>query len=260
MAGNAAMTRLMRLAALVLTAVLTAVLPPNLVATAQAAERIVVDSANPPFMYAINGRPAGVYPAMIAEAMKRLTLDVDLMAVPWRRALEDLDKGQVGVAGIYKTAARLTQYDYSDKLFDEVLEVYVRRGDDFRFTGIDSLKGRLVGVILGWSYGDAFDAARAAKLFRAENVTGDAQNFSKLVSGRIDTVIAIREAGAAVIASADLHDKITVLEPPLLSNPSFLAFNKTAGKTALLRRFNDVLTDMHRDGSFDLLIRAALGN
>ena len=49
-----------------------------------------------------------------------------------------LDAGANGVGGIYKNAERLLKYDYSDKLFDEVILVYVPKGSTLTFNGIDS--------------------------------------------------------------------------------------------------------------------------
>lgn len=233
---------------------------PLFAGAAVAAERVSVDSANPPFMYTLNGRPAGIYPALIAAAFERMGVAVEIDAVPWRRALGDLDHAEAGVAGLYKTSERLKKYDFSEKLLDEVIQLYVRDDDPFVFTGVASLKGRTVGVILGWSYGDEFDAARKAGLFKAEEVAGDGLNFHKLVTGRVDTVVAIREAAAAVLATEGLSPRVKTLAPNLSSSPSFLAFNKSAARGALLERFNAALGTLRTDGGFDLLIKAAFAN
>src|ERR1700761_9115257 len=130
--------------------------------------------------------------------------DVQLSALPWKRALNDAKTGGAGIAGIYKTAERLKSYDFSDKLFDEVVQIYVVKNKGFAFHGVPDLSGKTVGVLRGWSYGDEFDAAVKAGKIRIEEVSGDIQNFEKLAAGRLDAVLAIRESAEIVISSGGL--------------------------------------------------------
>lgn len=225
---------------------------------ANAAEVVAFDEANPPFMYTANAAATGVYPALIAEAFKRMKVDVEFAAEPWKRALEGLDNGKNAVGGIYKNSERLKKYDYSDKLFDEVIIVYVPKGKKSVFNGVDSLKGKTVGVIRGWSYGDDFDNAVKAKVISVEKVSGDSQNFSKLDKGRLDAVLAIKESAEAAIASASLADKVEAVDPPLSSSPSYLAFAKSANKTDLIAKFNVAISGMRKDGSFDKIVSSIL--
>jgi polar amino acid transport system substrate-binding protein len=184
--------------------------------------------------------------------------DVSVAAIPWKRALEGIDGGSDGVGGLYKTVSRLEKYDYSDKLFDEVLLVYVRKDHTFPYATIDSLTGRTIGVIRGWSYGDLFDDARKAGSFTVEEASGDAQNFTVLEAGHIDCVIAIREAGDAIVAARHLEDRIEALPLPLSSNPSYVAFNKSAEKREQLRRFDAAIVTMRADGSFARITESAM--
>jgi polar amino acid transport system substrate-binding protein len=226
--------------------------------SAGAGEVVALDSANPPFMFARGDKAAGVYPALIAEAFKRMNVDVTFAPMPWKRAIEGLDSGANAVGGIYKNSERLKKYDYSDKLFDEVIVVYVAKGKGFAFSGTDSLKGKTVGVIRGWSYGDDFDNAVKAKTITVDEAPDDGVNFGKLGAGRTDAVLAVKEGGGVAIASANLADKVEALDPPLSSSPSFLAFAKSANKTDLIAKFNAAIAAMRQDGSFDKIVAASL--
>jgi polar amino acid transport system substrate-binding protein len=225
---------------------------------ALAGDLIAVDAADAPFMYDANGEAAGLYPVVITEAYRRMGVEVSIAAMPWKRALDGADNALNGVAGLYKTEERLKKYDYSDKLFDEVVTIYVRKGHGFPFAVIEDLRGHSVGVIRGWSYGDAFDTARRDGLFTTEEASGDEQNFVVLDAGHIDCVLAIREAAAAAIASHDWRERFEALAVPLSKNPSYVAFNKSAGKQADLRRLDAAIAAMRADGSFDRLIQATI--
>jgi len=224
----------------------------------RAADVIAVDAADAPFMYAAGDQAAGIYPMVIAEAYRRIGEPVTVTAMPWKRALDGADNGANGVAGLYKTASRLEKYDYSDKLLDEMLLIYVRKGHSFPFQTIADLKGRSVGVIRGWSYGDDFDTARKSGQFTVEEASGDDQNFAILDVGHIDCIISIREAAAAAIAAHDWEDRFEQLAVPLSNNASYIAFSKSAGKQAELARIDTALAEMRADGTFRRLTEAAL--
>lgn len=223
------------------------------------AETILFDIANPPFMYSKGGDTAeGLYPAIIGEAFKAMGEPVELKAAPWKRDIAALDQGEAGVGGIYKNEERLKKYDYSDKLFDEVITLYVPKDREFSFTGVESLAGKRVGVLRGWSYGDAFDAAVKAGKIEADEAERDTQNFSKLAAGRLDALLAVRESGESNLSKPEIAAAVVALPTPLSSSPSFLAFNKSAGKTELLARFNSALAKMKADGSFARAVKAGL--
>jgi polar amino acid transport system substrate-binding protein len=230
----------------------------SITSSAMASESIILDEADPPFMYNDNAKPSGVYSALIAEALKRAGIEAVLSTAPWKRAIAGLDSGENGVGGIYKNAERLKKYDYSDKLFDEVVVVYAPRAKIFSFSGLDSLKGKTVGILRGWTYGDDFDAAVKSGSVKTEETAGNEQNFAKLTIGRIDALLAIKESAEGTISTEkSLADKVQAFEPPLSTSPAFLAFSKTAGKMPTLDKFNAAIAGMRQDGSFTKIVAAA---
>jgi polar amino acid transport system substrate-binding protein len=225
---------------------------------AQAGESVLLDEANPPFMYADGGKPAGLYNALISEAFKRAGIAAEIAAVPWRRALAELDAGRNAVGGIYMNANRLKKYDYSDKLSDEVIVLYVPAAKAGSFKGIDSLKGMTIGVIRGWSYGDDFDNAVKTGAIKTEAITDEAQSMAKLAMGRLDGVVAVKQSGDSIITRQSLEGKVAAVAPPLSVNAAFVAFNKTAGKLDVVQKFNAALAAMHQDGTYDRLASSSI--
>ncbi|WP_284614452.1 substrate-binding periplasmic protein [Aquabacterium humicola] len=222
-----------------------------------AQERVAVDSQNAPFMYADGERAAGLYPALLQAGFDRIGVPVRIEALPWSRALAALEQAEIGVGGIYKNSERVQKYDYSAPIFVEKLVLYVRRDKPRAFAGVPDLAGLRIGVIRGWSYGDAFDAARRGGHLQAEEVASDAQNFSKLEQKRLDAIVAVEQAGTAQLASGQ-YPSVIALPTPLAVNPTHLAFNKSANKRALLQRFDRALDAMRRSGEHDRLVERAL--
>lgn len=218
---------------------------------------VAVDSHNAPFMFARGEVAEGLYPQLIRAAFQHMDTGVRLGAIPWSRALRQLDQAECGVAGIYKNRERLQKYDFSAAIFVERVRLYARRDRGLSFAAMPDLAGLRIGVIRGWSYGDAFDQARRAGLLVAEEVAADAQNFSKLASGRLDAVLAVEQAGSALLAGGT-YPGVQVLPQPLAVNSTHLAFHKSAQAAALLRRFDAAMEQLRRDGTHDRLVVQAL--
>lgn len=215
---------------------------------------IAVDSGNPPFMYEANGSATGLYPLLLRAVFRRMNVNLEVKAYPWKRALSMGEAGQAGVGGIYKNAKRLEIYDYSDKIYTESLMVYVKKGGGLQFNTIGDLKGKEIGVIMGWSYGDDFDKAKDAGLFHAQEVTTDSANLEKLIQGKVDYVIAIDIAADQIIRNMKAQNQIEKLPTPLAVNDTFLVFAKSANQKALLDKFNQTLNAMKQDGTYNALV------
>ena len=217
-----------------------------------------VDAENPPFMSSRAGYAVGLYPTVIRAALGRCHGNVRVQAKPWKRAFVEIDKARAGVGGLYKNAERLAKYDFSDPIYVENIAVYYRQVRPLEFRSVSDLHGKKVGVLRGWSYGDAFDTARTNGSIATEEVSGDRSNFLKLLDGRLDAVLAIEESGRTTLAAPRMRgiDQAGVY---LASFPVHLAFNKAAGKGDLLACFNKALAEMKIDGSFDRIVREELG-
>jgi len=225
----------------------------------QAETLIAIDNANPPFMYQQNGQAKGLYPQVLQAVFARAGQPVAIQAMPWKRALRRSENAEVGVGGIYKTSRRLALYDYSQPIFEEKLIVYVHRDKAFRFTRVDDLNGKRIGVIRGWSYTEAFDEAIRDGSIKVSESSSDEANFKMLASGRLDAVIAIELAGQRIIQQLQLR-QVLALTPPLSINPTYLVFAKKAKQQALLQRFDRILLEMRADGSLDRLVQQAIGS
>lgn len=235
-----------------LLAALTCAALPGVVLAAEPV-LINVDADNPPFMFFSAGKAAGVYPAVISAVFARLDVPVRIDAKPWKRALIEIDHARAGLGGLYTTEERKLKYDFSEPILTENLAVYFNRNRPLNFRTIDDLRGRRVGVILGWSYGGAFDAARREGKVAVEEVSNDRANFLKLAAGRLDAVVAVEQAGKAIIAAEKL-DNIEQGQTFLALNTVHLAFNKSAQQRGLLARFNSVLAGLKKEGLLDRIV------
>ncbi|MET1078561.1 MAG: transporter substrate-binding domain-containing protein, partial [Pseudomonas sp.] len=217
---------------------------------------VVLDNANPPFMYQQDGQPRGLYPRMLHAIFTHAGEPVEIRAVPWKRALLLGESAAAGIGGIYMNRRRLQVFDYSAPLFEEKLRIYVRKDRVFPFESVEDLTDKEVGTIRGWSYSESFDRAVREQRINARESTSDESNFRKLASGRLDAVIAIEESGQQMIRRLRL-DGLVPLAKPLSVNPTYLVFAKDAEHRELLAKFNASLRAMRDDGSLQALIEQA---
>lgn len=214
---------------------------------------VLFDRYNPPYMYDDQGDARGLYPGIVTRVFELMGMTAKCKAVPWKRALDLSCQGQAAIGGLYKTAERECIYAYSEPLYTERLMVYVNENNMFDFKGLESLNDKNVGVLQGWSYGDGFDKARSANLFRTHSVNTDLKNFQILAESRTDCVIATRISATLVLKSGKFT-AIRMLKTPLTINHTHIAFAKTPENKALVEQFNAALRKFKESGEYQKLL------
>lgn len=211
------------------------------------------DEGPAPFMSVEHGRPTGIYPDMVRAIFADAKVDLITESAPFNRVLGNVDRGTWGAGGILKTPARLARYDYSDYLHMETLVVYYARSRPFRVREIADLRGKRVGVLLGWSYGEAFDIAANDLDIQVSRVPTDEVNFRKLQLGRLDVVIVLDEAAQRLVATGKFYD--LVQSPQIFrQNPSFIAFNKLSHRQELLEKLNRSIRRLRASGRLEKIV------
>ena len=177
------------------------------------------------------------------------------MPLPWQRAINEADKGMIGIAGIYKTPERLRKYDYSLPIYEEHVFIYTRTDNRISFRSLNDLKNKKIGVLRGWSYGEQFDQLKREGFFSVKESSSDKQNFQLLQLKRIDMLLAIGDSGRIYLQSQAKKATIKKLEPALLDNYTYIIFPKQNHRTELIEKFNDQLQHMKQSGEYQALIQ-----
>ena len=227
-------------------------------AWAQNAVKIAFDDASPMTSRAVRKTPKfQIYPAVVGRAFEHMGVTVEFDSLPFNRILAELRSGDIGAGAVVDTAERREFSDFSEPYFTERLMVYSRKDDKLPFQGPADFAGHAVGVLRGWSYGEAFDDARRNGKVNVQEVDSDEQNFSKLQLGRVDYVIAPWQSGQILLSQARFADLVQQRKP-LSETPICLAFNKNAGRKALLDHFNQAIGAMKDSGEIDKLIHEGI--
>ncbi|MCE4556215.1 substrate-binding periplasmic protein [Roseateles cellulosilyticus] len=212
------------------------------------------DEGSLPTMYRVPGRVAaqGLYPAVVGAACAALGWACELRALPFRRVLAEVGVNQQLAGAVIRTPEREQRWLFSQPYYLERLSVF-SAGAPYR--GLGDLSARRVGVIRGWSYGVAFDTARARGDFTCEEVAADAHNFAKLVRGRLDFVIATELGGRLLTQLPPFVGRLVEGIVPLGATPIHVALARgQAGAGELLSGFNAAVERLQRDGQVVALV------
>lgn len=184
-----------------------------------------------------HGRPKPMAPwkrKLFDDIEHELNIVFDIRMMPWARADLNAMHGAGLVFGLPKTAEGLRTLRYSDVAAVNNLWLVTRSDAAFEFNGIADLRGKRIGAVRGFSYGDEFERARGALFQVDDEISSRAARLSRLMLKRVDVVLLfqangqgadevedsinamMREPLKAIKAPANIH--FTVLPKPLVAD------------------------------------------
>ena len=108
-----------------------------------------------------NCKPNSDKPGFLVEifrkAMHIYDVDVDYVMMPWSKALEELDKGNIdGIIGINnvkdkKLVASKLPLEYS------VIKAFTKKDSQWIYDGPESLRGKILGIVMNYTADDAIN-------------------------------------------------------------------------------------------------------
>ncbi|MTI10753.1 substrate-binding periplasmic protein [Curvivirga aplysinae] len=221
-------------------------------------EIVYIDNSYAPYMYGEVDYPLGLYKDLIQASFNRMESNIKIKAVPWKRAIKEVQKGRAGIAGLYKTKSRLKKHDFSIPIHSEKLFIYTTIKNTFTFNTMEDLRGKNVGLNLGWSYGDKIEFARKTRLFRIFEVRDNKHGLLMLSRGRVEAVFIDRLSATMILSTSIFNDQIISLPTPVTVNPAFLAFSKSSKMRGFLDQFNKTFIELKLEGKIDDIINSYL--
>lgn len=168
------------------------------------------------------GRKVGLSVDIIRKAYQVVGYELDVSLSPWARAINEVRSGNKDVLmATWYEKDRAKSLLYSNAYLGTSLKLVKRYDDDFECKGIDSLDGKKIGVIRGYSYSKEFSSAR--NFSRDSGVTILA-NIRKLLSGRVDLVVGDERAIRArlLLDEPILLTKIAYCKEPLSTKKLYI--------------------------------------
>ena len=210
--------------------------------------RFLGNASLPPMTSLHEGRPEGVVVDLAYAVAGKAGLSVKIEAMDWPEAQQLVAAGKAdALLQINPTPERQTLFDFSDILLDSNFHIF-RRIDRGNIHGLDSLKGRKVGVESG---GFSIQYLKQHDEIDVIVVPSWEAAFKMLHDGQLDAVFVDRWAGEYELYLHQLSDIVRV-DPPVVTDHSRIAVKK--GNAKLLERINFGLREIARDGTRQAIV------
>ena len=196
----------------------------------------------------------GVSVEIIVEAFKTQGHTVDFKIMPWSRSLEEVKAGRVDVlVATWYTEDRTSYLKYSDPYLENSLKFIKRSGDSFEYNGIDSLKGKTVGIVRNYGYGDEF---LNAKTFKKPESNDFVSNAKKLTAKRIDLTLEDELVAKSTLSNAGMNlSDFAFTNNALSVNPLHVTMGlANPNHSEYINAFNKGLAEIKSNGTFDKIL------
>lgn len=174
----------------------------------------------------------------------------------WKRCQSNVEHGNVDILlGPYMTEERKKYAVFTaTPLASDAQSIFVWKGREFTFEKWDDLKGRRVGVTLGYSGGKKFNKF-LRKNTKLDRVSERLQNYRKLELGRIECISEGLYTGLINARKFEYEGRIVPLPTPVNAEFMYLSISKKSKYEHYLPQIEEGLKKLRADGTIDKLIK-----
>jgi len=237
------------------TCILLCVLP----ATAQPPLRILCDNW-PPYQFESQGAPTGFSTSIVLTVFKKMDISIkSIEFYPWKRAVQELQQGLAdAVISASYTEERTAFAFYPDEMLtDAPWIIWGKKEMDFR--SLDDLKGKKIGVVLGYSYTPEFWEFIHAHC-DVEQVPLDEINFKKLEAGRLDAVAAEYGNGIYLTKKLGLSTIKPFMDTIFKRQGLYIMFSKDSVSKGFVKQFSNELKLFKQTSEYSALLMKYFGD
>jgi polar amino acid transport system substrate-binding protein len=209
----------------------------------------------------------GMSAAVARAAAARFGYGIKIDYLPWKRAMQvgGGDPGYAGYFPAYQTPERARQCYFSAPMGRSTIGFAIRAAEPLRWRTLDDLATDKLGVVLGYSNGEAFDAMVAQGKLSVDASVSDTINLKKLLAGRVRAAV-IDKAVLRYLLSTDstLSTQRAALafdDHPLAELTLHVCFQRTALGQQLQHSYDAALHEINipkiENEYFEQLERAA---
>jgi polar amino acid transport system substrate-binding protein len=217
----------------------------------------------PPYNDAPNAKMQGSMVDIVRHIFEKQGYTIDYQLMPWNRSIEEVEKGAYD-AIIGASSEGPTCITPKEAIGVMENHLFVKKGTAWRYTGPDSLKTAIIGVIADYTYAEGFDAYVAKNKNNTKKIDvmfGDSpleKNIQKLQAGRITAIVenplvfqwvAVRNMG---LKMTDFEDVGT------LENSKLNLYIKFTSKKDISRTYADIfdrgIAELRRSGELKKIL------
>ncbi len=204
---------------------------------------VVGSGGYPPFNYMEDGKVVGFDVDTGEEIAKRLGVKLNYVTSDWDGLTEGLrNKRYDGILGSMAiTDERLKVVDFTSPYYYSGAQLFINK--DSEITDVNQMAGKKIAVTTGTNFvQDAEKLGAEVSFYQDDNAT-----LLELINGRVDGVITDRLVGLSAMNDIAGGDTIMPVGELLRLENMGIAINKDDKE--LLERINEILKEMHDDGT-----------
>lgn len=214
--------------------------------------KLVCGEGFPPFSYRENGITKGMDVETVLEMARRLNITVKIELKPWKRVLSMTELGKSdGAFSCFKTAQRQKFALYTAPVNYSTYSIFVKKGQEFKFTSVTDLYGKIFGKNRGLAVSDEFD--QAVKEGKISVVEISSSLVDLTMSNRFEMFVDNLLLTQYQLKKKKLIGQIIPLPQPVTkARGAYLIISKAAAikdKDALTKKMTKVLRQIHTDGT-----------
>lgn len=238
------------------------IIPFLFLSPAHAQEKLTLCSADsPPWTIQKSKSPSdieGLAVDIMDELFKRAGADIHLVALPFKRCLENTKSGELdGCFMTIKNKEREQYAEFSDSYLEIPTYVYFSpdKFGQFEWNSWEDLKPYKIGVQRGFKYGPSFTTASKNMPLRIVEVSDVTEGAGMLLLGRIDLLL-INEFryDYLLLHHPEFRGKLSRAQRPVGIGHVHIAISKRSPSASLIPKLNAVIQEMTSDGTIQKIV------
>ena len=204
-----------------------------------------------------HGQVSGFDAELTSAILSRMGCTAVFVEMPWARALSELEAGRLDIlSGSFRSAQREVFAHFSAPSLQSSNLLYIgpQARARYRLIRLEDLAGTpfQLGVQIGVTYGEQFDALKADPRFRNNQVRVSLRRnaWKMMALGRIDGMIADEATAALELQQLGLADQIKPSGVVVSTSTSMVAFSKRTVAPQFVAAFNKALQASIADGQY----------
>lgn len=224
---------------------------------------VFCDSNNPPYSFGAEdgGKAQGGRVVELVDAIfDRIEgVEVEVRSLPWARCLQEARRGKVdGVLKLLYSEERAEFLRFTDPIYLSVQRLYFLRErfpQGIRWSTSSDLAPYTFGVVPGGSHGPLLDEAVAVGTLKSQEAMNDAQNWDKLLAGRVDVIADNEIMAAERIREQGAADRVGESEQEIASREVRIGLSKESTAVSLIPAINSALSELKKEGIADRIMK-----
>lgn len=212
-----------------------------------------------------DGNVSGLNVELAREALHRMGCDMNLVEMPWARALLELENGRLDILpGALKTEerARYAHFSQPTNRSPNVLFLSKQAAGRYPLAELHDIVGTpfRLGAQIRVNYGPVYSQLQQDPAFQARLVpiTQRRGAWKMLQLGRLDGLIADEVTALLELRQLGLSEAVVKTRVITSDEPAVFAFSKQRIGSDFVDRFNLVLDSMLADGSYQRILSRSL--